>query len=149
MMQVTADSPWSRNEIDDFLDTFEAPLRISATDASGYPRICSLWFEREGDRLFCATQADAWIARTLARDGRCGFELAPNEPPYYGVRGIGRASVTRTGGAERLGRLLDRYLGSRETDLARWLLSRADAAVVVSLEVERLRAWDYRDRMGR
>lgn len=148
-MRIAEDSPWSRTEVDDHLDGFIAPLRLSATDGRGYPRVCSLWFRRDGDRLLCATQADAWIAKALARDPRCGFELAPNEPPYFGVRGIGRATVGREGGPEELERLIDRYLGDRSSSIAKWLLSRADHEVLIAIEVERLSAWDYRDRMTR
>lgn len=149
MMRITDESPWSRDQIDDHLDTFLAPLRLAATDAQGFPRICSLWFRRNGDHLLCATQADAWIARSLGRDARCGFELAPNEPPYFGVRGAGRATVTREGGAEELGRLIDRYLGDRASPLARWLLSRTDDEVLITIEIEQISTWDYRARMTR
>ena len=148
-MQIAEDSPWSQEEVDAHFDGFNVPLRLSATDAQGYPRVCSLWFRRDGDRLLCATQSDAWIAQALERDPRCGFELAPNEPPYYGVRGTGRARVTREGGAEELERLIDRYLGDRTSSLAKWLLSRADREVLISIETLRLSAWDYRDRMAR
>ena len=146
-MQISEDSPWSRDEVDGHLDGFEAPLRLSATDGQGYPRVCSLWFRRDGDQLLCATQEDAWIAQALTRDPRCGFELAPNEPPYYGVRGTGRARVTREGGAEELERLIDRYLGDRDSSLAKWLLSRADREVLIAIEVLGVSAWDYRERM--
>ncbi len=148
-MQIAEDSPWSRAEVNAHLDGFEAPLRLSATDAQGYPRVCSLWFRRDGDRLLCATQADAWIAKALERDPRCGFELAPNAPPYYGVRGIGRAQVGRDGGPEELERLIDRYLGDRDSSLAKWLLSRADQEVRIAIDIEHLSAWDYRERMTR
>ena len=147
-MRISEDSPWSRHEVDDHLDAFIAPLRLTAVDSQGFPRIASLWFRRNGDRLLCATQADAWIARAFERDPRCGFELAPNEPPYFGVRGIGRAKVGREGGADELGRLIDRYLGSRETPLAKWLLSRAENEVLITIDVEQVSAWDYRARMS-
>ena len=62
-MQIAEESPWSREEVDAHFDGFDVPLRLSATDAQGYPHVCSLWFRRDGDRLLCATQSDAWIAQ--------------------------------------------------------------------------------------
>ena len=43
--------------------------------------------------------------------------------------------------------LLARYQGDLESDLARWLLSRVESEVAVSIEPGPLRSWDYSDRM--
>ena len=86
--------------------------------------------------------------RALARrEPRCGFELARDAPPYQGVRARGMARLEKARGAEILGRLLDRYLGSRETPLARWLVSRAAQEVAIRIEPERLTSWDFTERM--
>lgn len=146
-MNVAPDSAWSREEIEQFLDRFVAPLRLASTDGAGFPRVCSLWVRRRGDELVCATQSDAWIARALGRNARCGFELAPNEPPYFGIRGRGVARIDPDENAAELGRLIDRYLGDRSSELARWLLSRAEDEVVISIAVDSTTSWDYRDRM--
>ena len=140
--------PWDREAVEAFLDGHLAPLRVSVPLASGYPLLCSLWFQRDGARLLCATKASAGVARALTRDPRCAFELAPNEPPYYGVRGRARAAVERTGAVELLRTLIDRYLGDSDPALARWLLDNADDEVILALEVERISSWDYRQRMA-
>ena len=116
----------------------------------GYPRVCSLWFRRDGERRRWATRRPMPGQRRHSRATRAAdSKVAPNEPPYYGIRGTGRATVGPEGGAEELGRLIDRYLGDRTSSLAKWLLSRADSEVLIAIEVERLSAWDYRDRMAR
>ena len=71
-----------------------------------------------------------------------------NEPPYRGVRGQGRAHLLPEAGAARLEVLLDRYLGDRESNLARWLLSRAEDEVAIRIEPSWLTAWDFSARMG-
>ena len=147
-MNVAPDSAWTEAAIRAFLDDFVAPLRLAAVDAGGFPRVCSLWVRRRGAVLVCATQRDAWITRALERDARCGFELAPNTPPYFGVRGRGVARVETEGGHDELGRLIDRYLGDRSSDLARWLLSRTKHEVVLAIDIDSITSWDYRGRMA-
>jgi hypothetical protein len=146
-MKRTADSAWSMPRVEEFLRSYRAPLRIAANATTGYPTLCSLWFRYDAGRLACATHRSARIARLLAADPRCAFELAPNDPPYFGVRGRGRATVSSEGAAELLGDLIDRYLGSRDGELARWLLGRAQSEVAISIEIDQLSAWDYTPRM--
>jgi len=115
---------------------------------SSQPMICSLWFRYREGRLLCATKDDSTVARRLREDPRCGFELAPNEPPYFGVRGRGRASISSDGAIELLGELIDRYLGGRDSELATWLLGNAENEVTISIEPEGITSWDYSSRMS-
>jgi hypothetical protein len=46
-----------------------------------------------------------------------------------------------------LERLLDRYLGSRDSQLGRFLLGRADEELVVRLRPSLVASWDYAERM--
>lgn len=41
--------PWSRRQLDGFLDDVKVPLRIAGIGSSGYPVIASLWFTRAED----------------------------------------------------------------------------------------------------
>lgn len=148
MEALSARSAWPIERVEEFLATYRAPLRLAVQAESGFPLLCSLWFIYEGERLLCATQRDAAVVRNLERDARCGFELAPNEPPYFGVRGRGLASIETDGADVLLGRLIERYLGEEETKLGSWLLGRAEQEVVVSIELAWITSWDYSDRMG-
>jgi hypothetical protein len=141
------DGCWSPGEVEAFLDAYVGPLRLAVSTPSGFPLICSLWYAVEDGRLQCATTRYAKIAELLRRDARCGFEIAPNEPPYYGVRGQGEATLTDEGAMPLLGRLVDRYLGSRETDFAKWLLDRERDEIRIAIDVRWLTSWDYRARM--
>ena len=85
----------------------------------------------------------------MLRDNeKVGFEVSPNQPPYYGVRGQGIAELTNEGAGDVLEQLLQRYLGGSDSSLGNWLLSRRDEEVLISIEPQRLFSWDYRQRMG-
>ena len=140
--------PWSATQARDFLEGARVPMRLAANTPSGFPVVISLWFMPEGDDLLAAVHRNARIAKRLRADPRCAFEVAPNEPPYCGVRGSATASLQRIGAPELLERLIERYLGSTESRLARFLLGRADEELVVRLKPHRLDSWDYSDRMS-
>ena len=114
---------------------------------SNFPLFCSLWFAYEDGRLLCATTRQAKVVECILANPRCGFEIATNEPPYFGVRGQGVAVVSAEGAMDLLGNLVDRYLGSRETRLASWLLSRSDDEVKIELDIRWMTSWDYSRRM--
>ena len=90
----------------------------------------------------------AKIAKRLREDPRCAIEIAPNEPPYFGVRMRCLAEITRDDDGSLLRRLLTRYLDSTETTLATWLLSRASGELHVRLHPIAISSWDYRERMA-
>ena len=139
--------PWSKSEVASFLLGATIPMRLAANTDSGFPVVLSLWFLPEGDDLLAAVHRDSRIAHRLEADPRCAFEIAPNEPPYRGVRGQANATMSPTGAAELLERLLDRYLGSSDSRLGRFLLGRAKEELVVRVCPVRLSSWDYSDRM--
>jgi hypothetical protein len=64
------------------------------------------------------------------------------------VRGQGRAELRPEEGESVLRRLIQRYLGSEDAPLARWLLRRPGAEVAIRIEPRRIVSWDYSARMG-
>jgi nitroimidazol reductase NimA-like FMN-containing flavoprotein (pyridoxamine 5'-phosphate oxidase superfamily) len=146
-MGVTRKGPWNPDEIHRFLEAARVPARLACNGASGHPVIASLWFLSEGDRLWCATQRTARVVELLERDGRCAFEVAEDTPPYRGVRGQGHAVLSPERGESVLRRLIERYLGSDESEFAQWLLERADEEVAIGIEPDSLVSWDYTRRM--
>jgi nitroimidazol reductase NimA-like FMN-containing flavoprotein (pyridoxamine 5'-phosphate oxidase superfamily) len=134
-------------EIARFLDEARVPLRLAVNGTKGHPLLVSLWFVRLGDTLWCATQRSARVAKNIARDSRCGFEVAPETIPYRGVRGQATATLRDERGAEILGILIDRYLGDRSSGFARWLLGRSANETAIALQPYSLVTWDFRSRM--
>lgn len=148
MSILRASSAWDQATVDDFLRTAIIPVRLACVDKAGVPLICSLWYLFDDGAVWCATQQSASVATLLAQEPRCAFEIAPESMPYRGVRGQGRAAVLENGEGEAvLRRLLKRYVGSCETDFARWLLKRAATEVAIRVEPEWMNSWDFSDRM--
>jgi hypothetical protein len=146
---LSAGSAWPPDEVCGFLESYRAPLRLAVLGESGFPLVCSLWFAYENGRILCATTRQATIVEHLRANPKCGFELAPNEPPYFGVRGRGVAKVSSEGAMDLLGNLVDRYVGSRDTKFARWLLGRAEDEVMLAIDIHWLTSWDFRQRMSK
>ena len=147
MKALSPQSAWPKNRVEDFLVDCKAPIRVAATTPYGFPILCSLWYRYVDGKILCATQKDAVIARHLGRDGRCAFEISPNEPPYFGLRGRGRATISNEGAVDVLADLLSRYLGEGDSEFRSWLMNRADDEVCISIEPIWMTTWDYRDRM--
>lgn len=98
--------------------------------------------------MYCVTHQRSKLVALLRHDSRIGFEVSPNEPPYHGVRGQGEATLQPLGEADTLALLLKRYLGGLESSLAKWLLSRSEEEILISIQPTRFFSWDYRERMA-
>lgn len=146
MTIVVRSGPWDLATVQDFLARTVIPVRLASQGS--FPMVQSLWFLPEGDCLWCATQQDSVLARRLAKDDRCGFEVSADAPPYRGVRGTGRARLDSGAAAQVLPRLIDRYQGPERTPLGDWLLSRLDTEVAIRIDGLAVTSWDYSTRMG-
>jgi nitroimidazol reductase NimA-like FMN-containing flavoprotein (pyridoxamine 5'-phosphate oxidase superfamily) len=139
--------PWAWNRVESYLRDTVVPARVACLSHTGWPIVLSLWYLYRDGVLWCASQSDSRVVQRLREDPRCAFEIAPNEPPYCGVRGQGRATTDAARGVEILRALLARYFGSEDSELARRLLSRGDREVAIRIEPIRISTWDYTKRM--
>jgi hypothetical protein len=147
-MEVTG--AWTAEETRAFL-TSEAgcvPLRLACHTPSGGLWILSLWYALREDCLVCATGADADVVTFLEHDPHVAFEVSVDEPPYFGVRGRGEATVEPDDDKRLLRDLFDRYLGGTDSALADQLLATDREEVVVRIDPTRLSTWDFTDRMA-
>lgn len=145
MIPLVRSGSWSVGRIEAFLHDAVIPMRLASNGT--FPIVQSLWFVYEDGRLLCATQKGSVVARRLGRDGRCGFEVSGDSPPYRGVRGTGLARLDDGSAAEVLTRLIRRYQGAAPTPLGDWLLSRVDTEVAITIEDLAVTSWDYSGRM--
>lgn len=145
---LRAGSAWSMGQIASYLQQTVIPLRLGCIDDNGFPLVCSLWYLFQDGHLWCATHEAAKVSRLLADNPKCAFEVAPNEPPYKGVRGQGTALLIREQAAEVLPKLIERYLGDSNSALSAWLLSRLDHEFAVRVDIDRITSWDYSERMS-
>jgi hypothetical protein len=139
--------PWSVDAIERYLRTAVLPIRLASIAADGTPVVLSLWYLYEEGSIWCATQRTSRIIARLEREPRCGFELAADSIPYRGVRGRARTTVDVHRGAILLPRLINRYLGGNDSQLAAWLLARAENEVALRLDSMRVSTWDFTGRM--
>ena len=100
------------------------------------------------ERFFCFTQKNALIVKYLSRNTRCGFEVASDSSPYLGVRGCGQAELDETRGSEILHILIKRYLKDKTSQLADFLLRRAENEVVIQIKPTSMFHYDYSTRMN-
>lgn len=146
-LPISPRSAWDAEGVAAFLRSTAIPMRLAVNDANGFPRLCSLWFLLDGERIVAASHERSLLARLLTHDDRCAFEIATNTEPYRGVRGQGRVELLSGEAATVLPRLIDRYIGSRHQRLQKWLLSRVDEEYLLSIRPDWLSAWDYSPRM--
>jgi nitroimidazol reductase NimA-like FMN-containing flavoprotein (pyridoxamine 5'-phosphate oxidase superfamily) len=132
----------------DFFESVRIPMRLACRTESDWPVVLSLWFLYEDGQLLCATGKSARVVSYLEQDDRCGFEIAGDNPPYCGVRGQARAQLDDSRGMEVLERLLVRYLGGTDNQLARTLLSRQEPETAIILEPVWVSSWNFSKRMS-
>lgn len=132
----------------EFLNQVKIPIRLACKTKTGWPIVVSLWFLHQDGLLYCATQKSARVTKYLQQDDRCAFEIAEDRPPYCGIRGQAKAKIDDGLGIEILERLLIRYLGGTESNLAKKLLANSDTEVAIVLDPVRIFTWDFSDRMG-
>lgn len=140
--------PWNQSQVNDFLTTTRWPLRLACQSSDGFPRIASVWFRLRDDTLECVSHQDSAVIQLLRRDPRVAFEVSPNQPPYFGVRGQAEASLQPLGESDALDELVKRYLGNQRSRVGDWLLSRREEEILIRLIPTRLFSWDYRERMA-
>ena len=145
---VSSKSSWDVDTIEDFLANARQPLRLATLNAEGFPQITSLWFAFMSGALWCCTQQQSLVARHIQRQGRVGFEVAVNEPPYLGVSGYGTAQVLRDDATELLKTLTSRHLSQGDAQLKRWLMSRIATEVIIKITPGHVTSWDFSKRMA-
>ena len=147
----SSSSPPSRSQRKsrDLLEELTVPLRLACHTKAGTGTLwmLSLWFRYRDGKIQCATAADADVVAFLESDPHVAFEVSTNDPPYRGVRGNGMATITPDPEKAVLTDLLERYLGTTSSPLARSLLRPERAEVTISIEPLRLSEWDFSERM--
>ena len=147
-MSLQIKGPWDQGQITHFLQASKFPLRLACVGRDGFPRVVSLWYGYDGQAFRCVSHRSSQLISLLQESDRVGFEIAPNDPPYHGVRGQGIASLEADIDGATLTEMLQRYLLGSDSKLGHWLLSRADDEVLITIKPTRLYSWDYRERMA-
>ncbi len=138
---------WTGAEIERFLTASHMPLRLSFESRNG-PIIVPLWFEYQSRKLVSCSPEGSTLVKSLRAKPEVAFDVSTNDLPYRGVRGRGRALCTTADDTTQLEKLLTRYLGGTDGQLAQWLLNRSGHEAIIAIEPEWLTSWDFSERMG-
>ena len=114
---IRSTSAWDEHQIDRFLAETVIPIRLACIDreashSSVRSGIC-MQKARSGVRH---SKPRVWLR--FCRRTALRFRVAPESMPYRGVRGQGKVSLSAAQGPDILLRLIDRYLGNRDSALA-------------------------------
>ena len=147
-MKISKNSAWDQSRIFSFLSENTIPVRLAVIQDK-HPLICSVWFSVEAETLVirCVSHGKSQLIKSLMADPNVGFEIALNAPPYKGVRGKGNATLTKENVSDTLLEVSVRFLGDTTSNLARWLLGRADEEYVIEITPSWITSWDYSERM--
>ena len=148
-MNLSKASAWSELEVTEFLRSSTIPMRI-ATNTQSYPTLCSVWylFDEKLGELLCVSHQKSKLVLDITASKKCSFEIAPNEPPYFGVRGKAVVTLSKENVLDTLTTVMSRYLGGTDSRLAKWLIGRSDEEYVLRLTPMQITSWDYRERMS-
>jgi len=147
-MKIAESSAWQMPTIKDHLEKQVIPIRLAVVDGE-FPLICSVWYlwDEPTASILCASHENSYLVSRLQQSGKCGFEVAADNPPYKGVRGKADVSLEREGVEETLQRMISRYLDSGNNGLADWLLSRVEQEYVLRIQPHWMTSWDFSSRM--
>ena len=102
-----------------------------------------VWFEwRDGRMSLWAVSMDDGKVRHIVRDPRVSLVVANSEWPYKGVEVRGTATISPDGFYDILRRTATRYL---DEDSAERMVSTYKPGVVIGIEADSVRVWDYAD----
>ncbi len=147
-LPISDQSAWNAPQIESFLLTQNTPMRIAVMDVNDYPMICSVWHQYHENKIYAVAHKNSKLIKKLRQHPHCAFEIAPNEPPYKGVRGQAKCSITEQDCDKKLKTLLDKFLGSGYEQLRHFLSSRSKDERVIELSLQKLTAWDFSERMA-
>jgi hypothetical protein len=145
--KIRKTSAWDEFKVIGYLHQTIAPCRLSSISKKGFPNVTSLWYIYENGMILFSARSNSEICKRLQLNNKVGFEVAKDTPPYKGVRGIGVASIKPGNEMPILETLIERYLGSTQSTLAKWLLSKPENESTICLSIDKISSWDYSKRM--
>jgi hypothetical protein len=146
-MKLNKKSEWDQDQIIDFLEKSEIPIRLSFLNSANEPQICSLWYFYDNGAIWCASHKNSFLINQLKCNSNISFEISSNEYPYKGVRGKAAVELSMNDAESILSTLISKYLGCNNAKLSSWLISRADDEYVINITPTLVNSWDFSNRM--
>jgi nitroimidazol reductase NimA-like FMN-containing flavoprotein (pyridoxamine 5'-phosphate oxidase superfamily) len=130
-----------------YLTDIKIPVRISTIDKNGFPHVVSLWFMFKDNELICATSKFALIVDMLEKNPKCGFEVAPDHPPYCGIRGTGSAQIIEDPNKKVLKEIFNKYCKDNNSKFANFLFSPGRKEISIIISPKSITKWNFAKRM--
>jgi len=97
-------------------------------------------------KIYCASQKSSKIIRYLQHSNKVGFEIAPDEPPYRGVRGRGTVNLLDSLGGCILDALIEKYI-IKDSSLSYALKQKSEDEIAIEITPQKFFTYDYSKRM--
>jgi PPOX class probable F420-dependent enzyme len=125
-------------------DLLEQPLvAVLATyRKDGSVLLSPVWHQWRDGGFDVVVYASDIKLQHLRRDPRASIVVYEHEPPYRGLEVRGEARLSSEGAAEAITSMAIRYLGPED---GRAYAATVSNSVLVRLEPDRLRGWDFAD----
>jgi nitroimidazol reductase NimA-like FMN-containing flavoprotein (pyridoxamine 5'-phosphate oxidase superfamily) len=142
-------APLTENEISHFLTNSRLNIHIGTLDRKNEPNIHPTWyyFDNIGNRFYIETSKKSRKTVNLNAKNIIYYCVDDPNPPYKGVRGKGTVKIHEDVNhnipvAEKI---MVRYLGSLEHQMAKSLMSsvRAGDSVILEVSPSYYSTWDY------
>ena len=146
-MLINKKSQWNEAQIIDFLGNTISPVRLSFLSKKQEPQICSLWYLYDDGVIWAASHKNSFLIKQLKHNDKVAFEISSNDYPYTGVRGKADVELVQSNAEHVLDKLIARFLGNSNKELAEWLMSRAADEYAIKLTPTYVNAWDFSNRM--
>lgn len=137
-----------RDDLNQIFHFEKIPIRLAFIKSNTIPNVLSLWYVYLDEKIYCATQKSAKIVSYLETNPKCGFEIAADKPPYKGVSGEDIAKILPENGENILNLLMNKYLGTKESTLSKFLKNNSKTEVAIEIIPSKVFYYDYSKRMN-
>ena len=140
-------SSMTEEETRNFLSNGKLFARIGSIDKKGDPNGHPVWYWFENDKLYFETGKDARKAQNIMKRSKIYFCVDDDTAPYKGVRGKATATIIQDVNKSLpiLEKLLNKYTGSLDNKMAKFLFNSVKSGESVVIEIAPLffATWDH------
>jgi len=134
---IPGSKPLSEQQVRDFLVSAKLNLQLGTIDEKGEPNIHPIWYIFENDKIYVVTSKKSKKAKNSLRQKLVYFSIDDESFPYKGVKGKGNVKILEdmSSNIKIAEKIITKYMGSLENDLARWILNEIKQGNEATLEI--------------
>ena len=140
-------SKFTEEQAIDFLSNSKLNLLLGTIDDKGDPNVHPVWYLYDNGKLYVETSKTAKKAANIKIRNSIYFCIDDEKMPYKGVRGKGIAKISDDVNANIpiAEKIMIKYTGNLENEVAKFLMDGVKKGVSVLLEItpKYLATWDH------